>query len=129
MHKLGRRNIQNHVPDNLDVTLNGVTLSNGNDIEVPKTGNEFAITHWTFHNFRSENTDVADTGFQVISNGVITNADSITSLSNNTLGMSGTTLAPGGAIRRDIVFEISKGAPAKIIYQPADTKATWNING
>jgi Domain of unknown function (DUF4352) len=118
-----------HVPDNLDVTLNSFDLSNGNQIETPKTGNEFVITHWTFHNFRSSNTDVADTGYSVESNGVISNSTSISSLTKNALGISGTTLAPGATVQRDIVFEIAKGATAKIIYKPSDFTANWNLQG
>ncbi len=118
-----------HVPDNLDVTLTGVTLSSGTEFEKPHPGNEYAVTHWTFHNYRTDNTDVADTGFTAQSNGVITNPEFASSLTSNDLGSSGTTLAPGGTIRRDIVFQISSGAPATIIYKPSDFTANWTIHG
>jgi Domain of unknown function (DUF4352) len=118
-----------HVPDNLDVTLNSFNISNGNQADTPKPGNEFVVTHWTFHNFRSSNTDVADTGFSVESNGVITNSATTIELTKNELGFAGTTLAPGATLKRDIVFEISKGAPAKIIYKPSDFTANWNLQG
>ncbi len=118
-----------HVPDNLDVTLNSIALSKGTQFETPHAGNEYVVTHWTFHNFRSSNTDVADTGFKVSSKGVITGSESISSLSSNQLSFAGTTLAPGATVKRDIVFQISKGAPATIIYKPADFTANWTIHG
>jgi hypothetical protein len=129
----GKQGVPAHVADNLDVTLTGYALSKGNEVETPKSGNEYVITHWKFHNFRKDNTDVADTGFSVNSAGVITDAEFASALTKNELGSTGTALSPGATVRRDIVFQITKGRPAKIIYQPdssdSSRKVTWTIRG
>jgi len=37
--------------------------------------------------------------------------------------------APGATVKRDIVFQISKGVPARIMYNPASFTANWTIRG
>lgn len=118
-----------HVADNLDVTLNSIALSKGMQFDTPHPGNEYVVTHWTFHNFRSSNTDVATTGFKVTSKGVITDPEFVSALTGNELSVVGTTLAPGAAVKRDIVFQISSGVPATVIYKPSDFTANWTIHG
>jgi len=118
-----------HVTDNLDVTLNSIALSKGTQFDTPHPGNEYVVTHWTFHNFRSSNTDVATTAFKVTSKGVITDPEFVSALTGNELSVVGTTLAPGATVTRDIVFQISKGVPARIMYNPASFTANWTIRG
>ena len=52
------------IADNLDVTMTGYSLTNGTNVETPKTGQEWVVTHWKFHNFRSSHTDAASSGFK-----------------------------------------------------------------
>lgn len=123
-----------HVPDNLDVTLAGYRLSTGNTFETPKSGFEYVIAHFRFHNVRRSNTDVASTGFTAKSQGVIKDPEFVSSLTKNQLDMAGTTLAPGGTLRADLVFQIRRGdRHAQIIYAPNgsgnDPQATWTISG
>jgi len=121
------------IADNLDVTMTGYTLTNGKNVETPKAGQEWVVTHWKFHSFRSSNTDAASSGFKANAAGVITDPAYINSISNNDLGINGTALAPGASVRRDVVFEIPKHQSAKIIYQPDSSdnsrKATWTVKG
>jgi hypothetical protein len=86
-----------------------------------RTGNSI------IHNFRGSNTDVADTSFTVASGGVITQPEYFTSVSNNLVPVDGTTLAPGGNYRGDIVFEIQKGKVATVTYSPNGPNYTWHF--
>jgi hypothetical protein len=118
-----------HVADNLNATLTGVTISHGNVVEKPRSGDEFAITHWKFHNFRSSDTDVADTSFKIESGGVIGNPNDVTSLSTNLVPVAGTTLAPDANFRGDMVFEIQKGKVATVTYSPNGPNYVWRFRG
>ncbi len=99
----------------------------------PKPGDEFLIAHFRFHNFRGSTTDVASTAFSSKSKGIVRNAQSASSLTNNALGTSGASVAPHSVLTADIVFQIAKGdTQAQIIYAPNGSggdKAIWTIRG
>lgn len=118
-----------NVTDNLNVTLTGYILSKGDSVDTPKSGDQYAITHWQFRNSGSLNTAVADTSFTAKSNGVTTKPIESTGLSKNLVPLAGRTLSAGRSYSGDIVFEVKKGVPATVIYKSSGIRFTWHFHG
>ena len=94
--------------NNIELTVLKVKKSNGNDIESPKSGNEYIIATVKYKNDRNENVPYSEDDFKIKnSKGQITNIVYISAVDENTLSYG--NLAPNGEVTGDVCFEAPKG--------------------
>jgi hypothetical protein len=108
--------------DDVSCTLVSVTPIDGDDLAQPKAGNEFIVVTVKIVNKSSNETDYNPFDFHVKSgSGNITDEEIITPstyTANNELHAG--TLASGGSVTGDIIFQAPKGDhAAELTWQPS----------
>jgi hypothetical protein len=120
--------------DNVSCTFVSVKTIAGDDITLPKPGNEFIVVHIKIHNSSSQQTDYNAFDFHAKSGpGNVTDEELVspsTYTANNQLNNG--QLDPGGTVEGDIIFQVLVGDhKAELTWQPSifgnSTQNAWNL--
>ncbi|SRR5258708_69472 len=106
--------------DGVQATLTSVKTHAGTDFDKTKAGNEYVIVHVKIHNTSSTEHSYNAFEFHVKSGAGNITSEEIVSFANNSDALNSGTLAAGGTVEGDLVFQVKQhDSKAELTWQPS----------
>jgi hypothetical protein len=106
--------------DGVQTTLTSVKTHAGTDFDKPKAGNEYVIVHVKMRNTSSTEHSYNAFEFHVKSGTGNITSEEIVSFTNSSDALNSGTLAAGGTVEGDLVFQVAKkDSKAELTWQPS----------